>query len=118
MSGIQGFADDPAVNDGILPVGGMIAEGLTILNFAGNGSTPPARTTNGIYSLTAWGTWGGATAFLQMSPDKGKTWITINSSGINQNSCLLDFRLSAFDNVRWLVSGGTNSVLNFEIVGD
>lgn len=39
---------------------------------------------SGVYSLAAWGTWGG-TAKLQVSPDSGTTWIDYPGASFSAN---------------------------------
>ncbi|MCK1543276.1 hypothetical protein IVB12_15275 [Bradyrhizobium sp. 179] len=48
---------------------------------AANGSTAAVRWFGGAGSFMVWGTFGGGTAKLQMSPDAGVTWIDVDRAG-------------------------------------
>lgn len=48
------------------------------VNLTANGATTPVRWSGGIGSVAAWGTFGGGTVALQMSPDNGTTWMNVD----------------------------------------
>lgn len=50
-------------------------------NLTANGFTDPAFWAGGRGSFAAFGTFGGGTAKLQMSPDNGTTWLDVDRSG-------------------------------------
>ncbi|WP_316195948.1 MULTISPECIES: hypothetical protein [unclassified Bradyrhizobium] len=72
-----------------------------------NGATAPIPWSGGRGTAAAWGTFGGGTAALQMSPDNGTTWINVDkaaetfvsftangSGGFELGLCLLRFSLT------------------------
>lgn len=53
------------------------------LNLTANGATNPVRWYGGRGSIAVWGTFGGGTVTLQMSPDGGTTWLNVDHSSDN-----------------------------------
>ncbi|MEY9185317.1 hypothetical protein [Bradyrhizobium sp. USDA 313] len=51
------------------------------VNLTANGATTPIPWSGGIGTVAAWGTFGGGTLALEMSPDNGATWIAVDRSG-------------------------------------
>lgn len=51
------------------------------VNLTANGASAPVSWYGGPGSVAAWGTFGGGTVALQMSPDNGTTWINVDRSG-------------------------------------
>ncbi|RQH14925.1 hypothetical protein [Bradyrhizobium sp. RP6] len=50
-------------------------------NLTANGATDPVRWFGGRGSVSVWGTFGGGTVTLQMSPDSGTTWLDVDRTG-------------------------------------
>jgi hypothetical protein len=48
----------------------------------------------GLYEWVAWGTWDGATAQLQISPDNGTTWINKDGAVLTANGGFQDIHLA------------------------
>lgn len=68
----------------------------TLVQIVGEGAATPALTNAdttgaaitiaaGEYFWSAWGTWDGATAQLQFSPDQGTTWIDVDGAALTAN---------------------------------
>jgi hypothetical protein len=58
----------------------------------------------GNYTWSAWGTWDGATAQLQLSPDAGTTWIDITDVDLSANGGAFNIPLPA-GRVRVVITG-------------
>lgn len=71
---------------------------------------------NGRYSWFVWGTWGGATAQLQWSPDGGTTWIDIDGASLTANGGFLNIPISS-GKVRVTITGGTSPSLSSKFGG-
>jgi hypothetical protein len=65
----------------------------------------------GYYSWSAWGTWDGATAQLQWSPDSGTTWFSVVGASLTANGTFTDIPLG-YGSARVAISsaGGTTSL--------
>ncbi|UVO33789.1 hypothetical protein KUL72_19905 [Bradyrhizobium arachidis] len=50
------------------------------VNLTANGASTPVPWSGGFGTVAAWGTFGGGTVTLQMSPDNGNTWINVDRS--------------------------------------
>lgn len=80
---------------------------LTLLSAAANGNGTSTLFSNGgddAVWLVAYGTWGGATAKLQWSPDLGTTWIDVTDASFTANGLVRLFLCAGY--VRGVVSGG------------
>ena len=62
----------------------------------------------GNYTWSAWGTWDGATAQLQFSPDAGTTWIDITDVDLTANGGVFNIPLPA-GQVRVVITGAGGS---------
>lgn len=51
------------------------------VNLTANGAAGPVRWSGGTGKVTVWGTLGGGTVTLQMSPDNGTTWLNVDRAG-------------------------------------
>lgn len=58
--------------------GGNAASAITLLPAASSATGSAVAVTSGHYNWVAYGTWSGATAQLQWSPDAGTTWINFD----------------------------------------
>jgi hypothetical protein len=65
----------------------------------------------GRYNWTVWGTWDGASAQLQWSPNVGTTWIDVDGAALTANGGWSDIPI-AEGSVRVTISsaGGTTSL--------
>ena len=89
-----------------------------LTDFDTNGDGPSRNWFGGRAVVSAWGTWGGATAKLRWSPDEGVTWMDADKSG--------DTYVTFTDNgsgevvlppckIRFTVSGGTGASISAKI---
>jgi len=51
------------------------------VNLTANGATLPVPWSGGVGMVAAWGSFGGGTLALEMSPDNGATWIAVDRGG-------------------------------------
>lgn len=51
------------------------------VNLTANGATAPVQWSGGEGAAYAWGTFGGGTVTLQLSPDGGTTWFNVDRPG-------------------------------------
>lgn len=67
------------------------------------------------YTLFVWGTFGGTTVTLQISPDDGTTWFNIvDADSITVKSVInLEFVCS---HVRAITTGGTGATIQVELL--
>jgi hypothetical protein len=87
-----------------------LALGVTLLSAAAaTGSA--VRTSGGRKAYFIYGTWDGATATLQWSPNGGTTWFSVAGSALTANGTFTDLPLSD-GHCRVLISGagGTTSL--------
>lgn len=83
---------------------------ITLLSASANATGATTLFTNGgddAVWLTAYGTWDGATAKLQWSPDVGTTWIDIEDASFTANGLARLFMCAG--HIRGVVSGGGGS---------
>lgn len=66
------------------------------------------RVNNGHYNFIAWGTWDGASAQLQFSPNDGTTWIDIDGAVLTANGGWSDIPMGK-GHVRVAISGAGGS---------
>jgi len=88
-----------------------------------NGSTPavPYSATTGRCTVAAWGTFGGGTLTMEMSPDGGTTWIALDPSGSTVNTFTANgvgnFQINIDCLVRATLSGATTPSVNVKFGG-
>lgn len=76
----------------------------------GNADSAPIRL-SGVYRIDIWGTFGGGTYLVQVSPDNGTTWITLPNGSFTAAGVLAPVWMGRGDLIRISGSGGTgNSV--------
>lgn len=80
------FIGDDGLELAALPVSSSPAPSspVTLLTDADT-TSDAAEWAGGDCQFTAWGTWDGATAQLQWSPDDGSTWIDVDGAGLTEN---------------------------------
>jgi len=70
----------------------------------------------GYYAWSVWGTWGGATAQLQWSPDDGVTAVSLEGLLVTADAAWLEIPIP-HGAVRVLISGGSGVSLDSRLDG-
>lgn len=82
---------------------------LTAASATGTGQRWPG----GVGRWVVYGTWDGATAQLQMSPDDGTTWIDVDNASETSNGGTGDLYFGVGDYLRvTIASAGASTSLN------
>lgn len=108
LDGIEGLTSVviPVGADGT-PISGGAATPYTLLTNAAATGTG-VTIVRGTYTWSVYGTWNGATAQLQRSPDGGTTWVDVDGAAFSANGGALNMALPA-GKVRVAISGAGGS---------
>jgi hypothetical protein len=75
-------------------------------NFYNTIDTAGVSVQDGYYSWTVYGTWGGASAQLEWSPDNGTNWIALDGISATANGGFIEIPISE-GKVRTTITGGS-----------
>jgi hypothetical protein len=78
-----------------------------------NATSNSSKTFRARHTVFAWGTWGGATAKLQISPD-GANWFDLTGASFTADG-YATFEIAVDCQVRGVISGGTAATLNMAV---
>lgn len=70
--------------------------------------------TGGLRTLVAWGTFGGGTLKLQISPDTGATWIDVPDASFTSNN-VVNFSAAPAALYRGTLSGSSGASVNLRV---
>lgn len=79
-----------------------------------NATSGTSKTYRARHTVFAWGTWGAATAKLQISPD-GVTWLDLTGASFTADG-YATFEIATDVRVRGVISGGTGANLNMAVL--
>jgi hypothetical protein len=86
----------------------LASKGEITLLSASSVSGGAAAIAGGRYFWAVYGTWDGATAQLQWSPNSGTTWVDLDGASVTANGGFTDIALAA-GHVRVSISGAGGS---------